>query len=164
MVNAMDKFKLKYLSNVKSLVSQLDNIYNDMEDKFIMEKINELKTEGRTLDTIQKRQKLNTVKALDDKGPGNANHKYGIYDKSTETEICEIQFQKGPRNEENSIHGVIDTDLLEIVRDRLASFQTSKFSNTENEMALMHIKAALLWLNQRVEDRISRNVLGTNKK
>lgn len=54
MVNAMDKFKLKYLSNVKSLVSQLNNKYNDMEDKFMVEKINELETEGRTLDTIQK--------------------------------------------------------------------------------------------------------------
>lgn len=31
-------------------------------------------------------------------------------------------------------------------------------------MALMHIEEALLWLNKRVEDRIERNVLGTNKK
>lgn len=72
--------------------------------------------------------------------------------------------QKGPRKEESSQHGVIDTDLLEIVRDRLKSFQAGPFSSRENACALTHIEEALMWLNRRVEDRIEREVLGTNQK
>ncbi|HHD2802129.1 TPA: ABC transporter ATPase, partial [Clostridium perfringens] len=33
-----------------------------------------------------------------------------------------------------------------------------------NEKALEHIELALMYMNRRVEDRIERNVLGTNKK
>lgn len=72
--------------------------------------------------------------------------------------------QKGPRKEKDSIHGVIDSDLLEIVRDRLKSFQSGPFSSRENACALTHIEEALMWLNRRVEDRIERNVLGKNEK
>ena len=75
-----------------------------------------------------------------------------------------IQFQNGARKEENSIHGVLDTDLLEIVRDRLKAFQEGQFATRENAIALTHIEEALMWMNRRVEDRIERNVLGTNNK
>lgn len=60
--------------------------------------------------------------------------------------------------------GVLDTELLEIVRDRLIGFQQGKFATRENTLALTNIEQALLWLNKRVEDRIERNVLGTNKE
>lgn len=123
------------------------------------------------LSTIQKREKLNDVYAVDEKGAGGANHKYRIqYElfpvgEPKETHIItEIQLQNGARKEENSIHGVIDTDLLEIVRHRLQSFQKGNFSSRENACALTHIEEALMWLNRRVEDRIERNVLGINKK
>jgi hypothetical protein len=126
----------------------------------------------RKLSTIQKREKLNNVYAVDEVGPGGANHEYTI-GMITEVEglgQCEavtdvtIQFQCGPRNEDNSIHGVIDTDLLEIVRDRLKAFQEGPFNSRENACALTHIEEALMWMNRRVEDRIERNVLGTNQK
>lgn len=121
------------------------------------------------LSTIQKREKLNNIYAEDEIGPGGANHKYLIV--SNETDINgtvlfekEIQFQKGPRKEDSSTHGVIDTDLLEIVRDRLKAFQAGPYSSRENACALTHIEEALMWLNRRVEDRIERNVLGTDNK
>ena len=76
----------------------------------------------------------------------------------------EIQFQNGARKESGSIHGVIDTDLLEIVRHRLQCFQEGPFASRENALALTHIEEALMWLNKRVEDRIERNVLGKNEK
>ena len=72
--------------------------------------------------------------------------------------------QCGPRKEKDSLHGVIDTDLLEIVRDRLKAFQAGPFSSRENACALTHIEEALMWMNRRVEDRIERNVLGKNEK
>lgn len=59
---------------------------------------------------------------------------------------------------------MLDVDLLEIVRDRLISFQSGQFSSRENACALTHIEEALMWQNRRVEDRIERNVLGKEEK
>lgn len=120
----------------------------------------------RELNTIQKREKLNIVYAMDEKGNGNANHDYRIYDKNDKGETypfcCRIQFQNGPRTSPDSIHGALDTDLLEIVRDRLIGFQSGEFATEYNAKALEHLELALMYMNRRVEDRIERQVLGTN--
>lgn len=121
--------------------------------------------------TIQKREKLNDVFAVDEKGNGGANHRYVISKANEIVWTCgnntigvleDIQFQNGARKEEGSINGVLDTDLLEIVRHRLHCFQQGKFASEYNYQALIHVEEALMWLNRRVEDRIERNVLGTN--
>lgn len=117
----------------------------------------------RKLNTIQKRENLNEVYAIDDSGSGGANHLYAVHLSKSDHPIT-IQFQNGARTNPDSIPGVLDTDLLEIVRDRLKSFQSSEFATRENAIALTHIETALLWLNKRVEDRIERGVLGTNTK
>lgn len=123
----------------------------------------------RKLSTIQKREKLNIVYALDEAGTGNASHEYritpnGCDEQGNSYPSQDISFQHGPRKDPNSIHGVLDTDLLEIVRDRLKGFQSGEFSCRENACALTHIEEALMWMNRRVEDRIERQVLGTNTK
>ncbi|AIY81510.1 hypothetical protein U728_725 [Clostridium botulinum 202F] len=127
----------------------------------------------KELSTIQKREKLNDVYSIDTKGNGGANHEYLICQhgktswcngNNSELVYAEIQFQNGPRNESNSILGVTNEDLLEIVRDRLKSFQAGPFSSRENACALTHVEEALMWMNRRVEDRIERNVLGRNEK
>lgn len=123
----------------------------------------------RQLSTIQKREKLNQVFALDDPGAGSASHEYRIMPNGCDEQgnaypSQDISFQHGPRKDPNSTHGVLDTDLLEIVRDRLKGFQSGEFSCRENACALTHIEEALMWLNRRVEDRIERDVLGTNEK
>lgn len=121
----------------------------------------------RKLSTIQKREKLNEVYAVDEKGNGNANHEYEIVMcevNENEAKVKTIQFQNGARKTEGSIHGILDTDLLEIVRDRLKGFQSGEFATRENACALTHIEEALMWMNRRVEDRIERSVLGENKK
>ena len=123
-----------------------------------------MSTETRKLSTIQKREKLNEVIAADQPGPGNACHKYNIVNHDSGEVLTTIQFQCGPRLDESSVHGVIDTDLLEIVRDRLKGFQSGDFSSRENACALTHIEEALMWMNRRVEDRIERQVLGTYNK
>lgn len=115
----------------------------------------------RELKTIQKREKLNRVYAADEKGVGGANHEYVVVCGGTPVEIA---FQHGPRKDPDSVNGVLDTDLLEIVRDRLIGFQSGEFATRENAIALTHIEEALLWMNKRVEDRIERGVLGTNKE
>ena len=122
----------------------------------------------RELSTIQKREKLDRVFASDEPSVGKACHEYDIYAAQGYGEDAEplvvIQFQKGARNENGSTPGVLDTDLLEIVRDRLRGFQSGAFSCRENACALTHIEEALMWLNRRVEDRIERRVLGTEQK
>lgn len=118
----------------------------------------------RKLSTIQKRENLNTVYALDEPGCGSASHAYRITPNGGEHPSQDILFQNGPRMDSDSIYGVLDTDLLEIVRDRLKGFQSGEFSCRENACALTHIEEALMWMNRRVEDRIERRVLGTNNK
>ena len=127
----------------------------------------------KKLNTIQKRERLNDVYSVDKEGPGGAHHRYVIckYGKTEwqngntrEGILLDIKFQCGPRKEEDSQHGVGNEDLLEIVRDRLKSFQAGAFPSEYNKKALEHVEEALMWLNRRVEDRIERNVLGTYEK
>lgn len=116
------------------------------------------------LDTIQKREKLNDVYPIGEAGPGGAYHDYAIVNAATQEILTGIEFQRGPRKEQGSRHGVIDSDLLEIVRYRLKAFQAGPYACIENKIALNHVEEALHWMNKRVEDRIERNVLGTMKK
>ncbi len=98
------------------------------------------------LNTIQKREKLNEVYVLDDKGPGGANHVYMICKKDKDildSVLVDINFQKGPRKEGSSTNGILDTDLLEIVRHRLQGFQEGSYACEYNEKALKHIEEAV---------------------
>ncbi len=123
--------------------------------------------------TIQKREKLNDVYVVDEKGNGGANHRYIICEKDNTTwtignndigVLGVVYLQNGSRKDENAKHGVIDSDLLEIVRHRLQCFQDGPYASRENEVALTHIEETLMWMNRRIEDRIERNVLGTYNK
>ena len=117
------------------------------------------------LSTIQKRENLNVVYRVGEPGPGGGYHDYQIYRADPDPEekpriVACIEFQKGPRKDPNARHGVLDTDLLEIVRDRLRAFCDGTMANPETERALGHVEAALHHLNKRVE----RQVLGTMEK
>lgn len=134
----------------------------------------------KKLDTIQKENRLNDVFAVDGPGPGGAYHEYSVcvagevfidgVDNVLSTEpnyakenpfLCDINFQCGPRNENGSVSGVLDSDLLEIVRDRLSAFQDGPFACGENAEALLHVEAALNHLDLRQRKRSERGVLGT---
>jgi hypothetical protein len=128
----------------------------------------------KELKTIQKRNKLNTVVVLDEPNQLNGgNHIYGIiisrpelpHEKDQQPYWMQhnIHFQDGGKHEKYSTQGILDVDLLEIVRHRLQGFQTGLFACPENENALKHIEEALLWLNKRVEDRAESGILGQNK-
>lgn len=95
---------------------------------------------SRKLSTIQKRENLNDVYAMDKPGNGGANHRYEI--------CCTLGESEG-----------FKTECIEIIQ-----FQSGEFACRENACALTHIEEALMWMNRRVEDRIERNVLGTNNK
>jgi len=104
------------------------------------------------------------IKVLDDRGFGNANHKYDIVSKhdSDESFAC-INFQKGPL-QENDLNGCFQEDLIEICIDRLRSFQAGEFACRENKLALMKLEEALMWLEKRTNDRVRRGVEGKSKQ
>lgn len=117
--------------------------------------------ENNTISRIQKRHNLNEVECVDEAHPLNkGHHHYVIRLKKND---IELKFQKGPRGLKTSTDGVLDVDLLEIVRHRLRSFQNGPYATRENAIALTHVEEALLWLNKRVEDRIEENKFGTDK-
>ena len=111
---------------------------------------------------IQKRNNLNEVFVVDaPHSISNGHHLYAIKPNSLESIL--IPFQKGARGEEGSTQGVLDTDLLEIVRHRLDSFQRGQYATRENALALTAVETALMWLTKRAEDRYETGKLGTNK-
>ena len=116
------------------------------------------------LNTIQKREKLNDVYRHGEPGPGGAYHDYTIVSVDGQHILEHIEFQKGPRKDPASRHGILEGDLLEIVRDRLKAFQAGPFASEYNARALQHIEEALYQMNLRVENRIERGVLGTMEK
>ena len=121
----------------------------------------------RKLETVQTKEVFNSVFAVDEVASTGANYEYAIHANPQETDarlMGVIKFQKGSRYEESSEHGVLDTDLLEIVKDRMEGFQNGPFASEYNAEALRGINIALDALNKRVEDRIARNVLGKNEK
>ena len=117
---------------------------------------------------IQREDNLNNVVFEDIAGPGNGRHHYQIF-KNEQTivepePLLDIQFQCGVRNEDGSVSGVLDQDLLEIVRHRLQCFQQGEFSSRESALALTCVEEALMWLNKRKCDRKERGVLGKHIK
>lgn len=123
------------------------------------------------LSTIQKHNNLNEVFRADDPGAGGACHTYAVQrtlfpvgEPAQTVTVAEIRFQHGARDEEGSTTGVLDCDLLEIVRDRLKAFNQGEYATRENACAITHIEEALMWMNKRAEDRAERGVLGTMQK
>ena len=118
-----------------------------------------------------------TISVLDDVGPGGANHLYEIqgYDSSTNpsdpfvvrygkpSNHSTSLFQHGPISVDgNGVNGVTHEALLEIVADRLRSFQKGPYACKANACALTHIEEAQHWLQQRTIERMRRGVEGTH--
>jgi hypothetical protein len=110
------------------------------------------------------------IEVTDTPGAGGANHRYEItgFDMTTNASASfapepmngvEIIFQNGPINEVG-VNGVTQEALLEIVADRLRSFQAGPYSCRENALALTKIEEAQHWLQQRTLARMRRGVEG----
>ena len=103
------------------------------------------------------------IKILDERGFGNAYHKYDIVNVRDEEEsfAC-INFQKGALKEDD-LNGCFQEDLIEICIDRLRCFQSGEFACRENAIALTKLEEALMWLNKRTTDRVKRGVEGKSE-
>lgn len=118
------------------------------------------------------------VEVLDEPGQGGACHLYKITGFNSATNPSDpwtaahgqpavhsnILFQNGPIAEDgNGVNGLTHEVLLEIVADRLRSFQKGPYSCKANACALTHIEEAQHWLQQRTLERMRRGVEGTHK-
>jgi hypothetical protein len=112
-----------------------------------------------------------SIEAMDERGAGNANHKYRLQVRShgperkpdgpLHSELL-IQFQNGPINE-GGPNGVTNEALLAVVVDRLEGFQAGPFKCKENEDALAMIKGGLTCLLKRTQRRLAAGTEGTHK-
>lgn len=116
------------------------------------------------LSVIQKNNNPHAIFRNGGKGPGGGYHDYTIMDAKERNVIALVRFQKGARNDPKAQAGVLDADLLEIVRDRLTEFNEGEFATRENACAITHIEEALMWMAKRAHDRAERGVLGTYNK
>lgn len=113
------------------------------------------------------------INVTDQQGAGGANHRYEIRGFSTATnpsaqdeqasQGLDIIFQNGPILEKG-VNGVTQEVLLEIVADRLRSFQAGPYACRENALALTKIEEAQMWLHSRTLKRMQRGVEGTMEK
>lgn len=118
-----------------------------------------------------------SIKVTDAPGQGGACHRYEIsgFDPrknasakemmgiSGEHDYLLVLFQNGPIAE-YGVNGITQEVLLEIVIDRLCSFQAGPFACRENALALTKLEEAKHWLQHRTRERMSRGVEGTNQK
>lgn len=103
----------------------------------------------------------------------NAPHHFSVLTKETVPDddgvgehnvlLQKVDFQKGPILEAG-VNGVMNEDLISMVICRLSHFQESEFECRENEMAILKLEEALLWLRKRTMGREARGVEGTHIK
>ena len=113
------------------------------------------------------------IVVTDAPGAGGANHRYEItgFDATKNPSAnsgvdgqirTSILFQNGPIPDAG-VNGLTQEVLLEIVADRLQSFQAGPFANSYNAEALKHVLLAKQSLLDRTRERMGRGVEGTHK-
>ena len=110
-------------------------------------------------------KKYTKVLVADEKGQGNANHKYQIckaeYKNDGHDVLGTVSFQDGPIKEAG-VNGVMNENLLAIVIDRLEGFQSGDYACVSNESAKLCIETALRIMRIRTDSREARGVEGTH--
>jgi hypothetical protein len=119
------------------------------------------------------------IEAMDEPGVGGANHVYRLTLTSPAggppVRQIEINFQNGAINVAG--HNAFSIEALQAINiDRMRGFQfqrnpdgsydytkPGKYASHENQMALDHMEAALMWLQKRTRARVARGVEGTHK-
>jgi len=118
------------------------------------------------------------IYVMDEPGAGGANHRYlitiGEYEEDNPDSV-EIHFQEGPIKDAG-VNGISIEAIMALALDRLRGFQYATndagerttapgpFACRENALALTHLEEALMWLQKRTRDRMSRGVEGTMAK
>lgn len=93
----------------------------------------------------------------------NAPHLFQVQTTIGDEVLATVHFQEGPILEAG-VNGVMNEDLISMVISRLEHFQESKFACYENDLAIVKLEEALLWLRKRTMGRETRGVEGTHIK
>lgn len=160
LLKAFFKSRNKDLFSVDTICSVIDLFPDDKMTK----EDEEMEGYVEITNRIQQEDNMNKVYFYDEKGPGGGYHEYMITNARTGNLLADVLFQKGPRKDAMSVQGVLETDLLEIVRHRLNAFCQGDMADENTEAALISVELALLYLNRRKEERKKRGVLGTMEK
>lgn len=97
----------------------------------------------RKLQPSRNHDGINNTYAVDKPGKDGKNNLYRVEKKDSEEEYALIQFQSGKRNSSESIDGITDRDLLEIICDRLEKSVDDVF----HRKALGNIRTAIRMLD-----------------
>lgn len=104
------------------------------------------------------------IEVLDEPGSGGANHAYSVTtppDPKHPSFVMSFPFQNGPIGEVG-VNGLSHEALLAILLDRMRGFQNGPYKCRENAIALTHLEEALMWLQKRTLERLTRGVEGTH--
>jgi hypothetical protein len=105
------------------------------------------------------------VFVMDEPGAGGAHHEYHILfpdqHEFGSQYTHQINFQNGPINEAG-VNGLTHEVLIEILIDRMRSFQAGPYANGFNAAALEGLENAQTALLNRTRERMARNVEGTH--
>lgn len=88
--------------------------------------------------------------------PGGASRNYFI---GGDTVGVNLTFHTG--DPKDGINGISNEALLVILIDRMEGFQAGAFKSRDNAIALTHLEEALLRMQKRTRDRMSRGIEGT---
>lgn len=166
-VRNKDLFSVETICAVIDVMAEEDSFHSEDEDTETEASSNNVRARSEyteITDRVQKEDNMNKVYFIDEKGPGGGYHDYMIVNGRTGFLLADITFQKGPRKDEKSVQGVLDTDLLEIVRHRLRAFCDGEMADERTKAALCYVVYALDALKERTENRKRRGVLGTMEK
>lgn len=109
---------------------------------------------------------LVTIYADDpDPNAGNSSHVYSFVmtEDGITQEVGKLQFQHGPRHEETSVSGILDSAVLEVLIDRYQGFQSSQYACVENEEVLDLLFKAKAKIRERAQRRSDQGTLGTRE-
>jgi hypothetical protein len=110
------------------------------------------------------------IGAVDERTPDGANHVYTIEligqlkaggSPNTILERLHIYFQQGPLKEAG-LNGISIEALLAVVIHHAQGFQGGPYKCRENACAITHLEEALMWLQKRTRERMTRGVEGTH--
>lgn len=112
------------------------------------------------------------ILVMDEPSEGGMNHEYEMrFHTEGGLRHQRVSFQNGPIGEAG-VNGVTNEALITIVLDRLRGAQGVNSSKTgvagkyhckENARSITHLEEALMWLQKRTIERLSRGVEGQNK-
>ncbi len=122
-----------------------------------------------------------SVVALDNPGPGGANHAYQIYIDETKADLAPgvtvhttLNFQNGPIASPKDFNGLTNETIIAVAIDRMRGFQygrkpdgsfdeniRGKYACRDNAIVLTLLEDALMRLQKRTNDRMRRGVEGT---